>query len=170
ALVVFDQRTAEELNGAPLEVEGDAASGSAVPEHEEEEEDIPEAPIRGQLAAFLAAPKSLRTVRRSCRRQGLELHRFSSTDIPNPAAHKDQLVLIEIPVGEDRRFDWAKRLKDRLDDDVTVVLLLHSPSRRRVVQGCMAKADTIVAWPCTEPQLSAKLDALLNQDKSGYLT
>ena len=107
-LLVIDLATAEGLNGAPLEVDSDADAAAALAAQEEEpaeEEEIKQAPIRGQMAAYLATRESHRTVSRSCRRKGLELHRFSRNDIPNPAAHKQQIVLIEIPVGEDRRFD-----------------------------------------------------------------
>jgi len=171
--IVFDQGTAEALNGAPLELEeeeGDAANTTtSSPGHDhkkrdkEKEEEIPQAPIRGKLAAYLVKAEAYRTISRSCRREGLGIQRFQRNDIPNPAAHKNEVVLIEIPAGEDRRFDWAKRLKEHPRCDVMVVLLLHAPSRRRVVQGCLAKADAIVAWPCTEPQLSEKIHALLER-------
>ncbi|MHC4516298.1 MAG: hypothetical protein ACYTGW_13970 [Planctomycetota bacterium] len=170
-LLVFDMSTAEDLNGAPLEVDDDATAAAAAALDAQEdalapgkEEEIEQAPIRGKMAAYLATRESQRTISRSCRRKGLELQRFSRNDIPNPAAHKQQMVLIEIPVGEDRRFDWAKRLKEHRRHAITVVILLHAPSRRRVVQGCLAKADAIVAWPCAEPQLSEKLGSLLGDN------
>lgn len=168
--VVFDQRTAEALNGAPLELGGEQSElyippSPASPDNDDhgKEEEIPLAPIRGKLAAYLVKAEAYRTISRSCRRVGLEIRRFQRNDIPNPAAHKNEVVLIEIPTGEDRRFEWVKRLKEHPRCDVMVVLLLHAPSRRRVVQGCLAKADCIVAWPCTEPQLSEKIHALLER-------
>jgi len=172
--IVFDQATAESLNGAPLVLEEDeddvagALPPSAGGHHRKtrnkgDEDEIPQAPIRGKLAAYLVKAEAYRTISRSCRREGLEIHRFQRNDIPNPAAHRNEIVLIEIPVGEDRRFDWARRLKQHPRCDVMVVLLLHAPSRKRVVQGCLAKADAIVAWPCTEPQLSEKLHELLER-------
>jgi len=167
--IVFDQGSAERLNGAPLEL-GDGAETTTFAvatdgqkQLDEGHEEIPLAPIRGKLAAYLVKAEAYRTISRSCRRVGLEIQRFQRNDIPNPAAHKNEVVLIEIPAGEDRRFDWAKRLKEHPRCDVMVVLLLHAPSRRRVVQGCLAKADCIVAWPCTEPQLSEKIHALLER-------
>jgi chemotaxis protein CheY-P-specific phosphatase CheC len=164
--LVFDLKTAERLNAGPLEVDDSAdpldTALSSRRGKQNKEEPIPQAPIRGKLSTYLSKTEADKTIRRSCRRVGLELQRFAKQDIPNPAAHKNEFVLIEVPVGEDRRFDWAKRLKDHPRCDITVILLLHAPSRRRVVQGCLAKADTIVAWPCTEPQLSEKLRALLD--------
>lgn len=132
-------------------------AGSSTPD---EDEGIPAAAIRGVLNAFLASPDLLALVRRSCRRVGLELRRHNRTDIPNPAAHRGEVVLMDVPPGEERRFDWCRRIKE-FANDVKVVLLLHRPSRARVVQGFMAEADVILGLPIDEPALSQKLTAIL---------
>ena len=69
-------------------------------------------------------------------------------------------MLIEIPLGEDKRFEWAKRIKLH-QPEIPVVLLIHEPSRARVVQGFMTKSDVIVAWPSREEHLIAKVAPLL---------
>ena len=127
---------------------------------EESEEDIPAAPIRGKLAAFATSAEALAVVRKACRRAGLELGRHAKNDIPNPAAHKGQVLVLEIPGGEERRFDWCKRLK-HFSDSIKVVLLIHYPSRQRVLQGALVQADAILGWPVSDELLAQKLDALL---------
>lgn len=126
----------------------------------EGDDEIPQAPIRGRLSAFLVGQETKSIVRRCGRRIGLEIHRHARRDIPNPAAHRGEIVLIEIPVGEEKRFDWASRIKQH-HSDILVVLLIHEPSRPRVVQGFMTKANVILAWPSTEQQLSSKIDPLI---------
>jgi len=100
-------------------------------------------------------------IKRCGRRIGLEIHRFAKTDIPNPSAHRGQIVLIEVPVGEEKRYDWARRIKQH-HGEIPVALLIHQPSRARVVKGFMTKADVILAWPSREKHLSAKLDPLID--------
>ena len=99
-------------------------------------------------------------LRRSCRRVGFELRRHGRGEIPNPAAHRNEVVMIDVPPGEERRFDWCRRLKE-ISSTTKVVLLLHHPSRQRVTQAFLSKADAILGYPCDEPQLSQKLAALL---------
>lgn len=144
--VVFDLATAELLNGGPL------AGG--------EDEEIPQAPIVGRLAAFLADQSLLAEVRRSCRRTGLELQRYGRRDIPNPAAHRGDIVVLDVPADDDRRFDWCQRLKS-YDASIRVVLLLHYPSRARVLRSFRARADAILGCPTSEAALSPKLQELL---------
>lgn len=171
--LITDVQTAETWNKGPLETltgvtEEPAAAGApaaAKPTgglrlEEEGLQDIPAAPIRGTLAAFVASPDVFRVLRRSCRRVGLELRRHGKGEIPNPAAHKNEIVLLDVPPGEDRRFDWCKRIKE-FGAAVKVVLLLHHPSRQRVTQAFLTRADAIVGFPCEEAQLSQKLGALL---------
>ena len=126
----------------------------------EELEAIPAAPVRGKLSAFLVDNEVVLTVRKTCRRIGLDLDRRGRTDIPNPAAHRDQLVIIEVAAGEERRFEWCKRLK-AFHEGIKVVLLLHHPTRQRVLQGFMAKADALLGIPVQESLLSAKLAPIL---------
>ncbi len=173
-LLVIDKATAEKWNKAPLQigvVEAPAAppptpkvipaDGSVAPRLGDEDEDIPQAEIRGVLNAFLTAPDLLHMVKRSCRRIGLELRRFGKADIPNPAAHRGEIVLIDIPQGDDRRFEWSKRIKD-FDKSVRVVLLIHRPSRQRVLLGFRAEADALLGLPVDEQAMSQKLAALLD--------
>lgn len=165
-----DRATAEAWNKAPLEGIGgataapaaDPAATAAVPRNAEEEalESIPAAPIQGTLAAFVAQPEVFRTLRRACRRVGLELRRHGRGEIPNPAAHKNEVVLLDVPSGEDRRFDWCRRLKE-LSDSTKVVVLIHQASRQRVMQAFLARADVILGFPCDEQQLTQKLAGLL---------
>lgn len=99
-------------------------------------------------------------LRRSCRRVGLELRRHGRGEIPNPAAHKNEIVLLDVPPGEDRRFDWCRRIKEISDSTKVVLLILH-PSRQRVTQAFLSKADVILGFPCDEQQLSQKLASLV---------
>lgn len=169
--LIVDLNTAEAWNKAPLETKGGAAvavAAAAAPgaaatsprQDEEGYEAIPAAPIRGRLAAFVQQYEVFRVLRRSCRRVGLELRRHGRGEIPNPAAHRGEIVLIDIPATEERRFEWCRRVKE-FGTDTKVVLLLHHPSRTVVTQAFLSKADTILGFPCEEPQLSAKLEALL---------
>lgn len=160
--VVLDAATAEAWNKGPLTIvaEGKAARAGGRTD-EETLESIPAAPIRGTLAAFVMQPEVFRTLRLSCRRVGLDLRRHGRGEIPNPAAHRNEIVLMDVPPGEDRRFDWCRRIKE-LSDSTRVVLLIHHPSRHRVMQAFMARADAILGYPCEEPQLSQKLGAMLD--------
>ena len=169
--LAIDLATAEAWNKAPLEfgaAEAAAAPASAptpastAPQKPEDEglESIPAAPIRGTLATFVLQQEVVRMLRRSCRRVGFELRRHGRGEIPNPAAHRNEVVMIDVPPGEERRFDWCRRLKE-ISSTTKVVLLLHHPSRQRVTQAFLSKADAILGYPCDEPQLSQKLAALL---------
>lgn len=159
--VVLDAATAEGWNKAPMTIVGENAAPRKAGREEETLESIPAAPIRGTLAAFIMQPEVFRALRMSCRRVGLDLRRHGRGEIPNPAAHKNEIVLMDVPPGEDRRFDWCRRIKE-LSDSTPVVLLIHHPSRHRVMQAFMARADAIVGFPCEEPQLSQKLAQVLD--------
>lgn len=169
--VVIDPPTAEAWNKGPLGA-GDAnaskpagatgstsTTGTRIVE-DEGLESIPAAPIRGTLAAFVMQPEVFKTLRRSCRRVGLELRRHGRGEIPNPAAHRNEVVLMDVPPGEDRRFDWCRRIKE-LSDTTKVVLLIHHPSRQRVTQAFLSRADAILGFPCEEAQLSQKLGTMV---------
>jgi hypothetical protein len=170
--LLTDLETAELWNKGTLET-GEAEAADAAPAanaakptaggqrfDEEGLQDIPAAPIRGTLAAFITSPDVFRVLRRSCRRVGLELRRHGKGEIPNPAAHKNEIVLLDTPPGEDRRFDWCRRIKE-FGASTKVMLLLHHPSRTRVTQAFLSRADAILGFPCEEPQLSQKLDSML---------
>lgn len=175
ARLLIDRDTAQKWNQGPLEVaaapdaaaaaaaQGQLPRGDAAARSEEESlDDVPAAPVRGVLNAFLANPDSMRLVRRCCRRVGFELRRYGRSEIPNPAAHRNEVVLLDVPLGEERRFDWCRRIKD-FNANIKTVLLLHRPSRARVTQAFLSQADIILGWPCHEGQLGAKLDELLGQ-------
>jgi CheY-like chemotaxis protein/chemotaxis protein CheY-P-specific phosphatase CheC len=167
--LTIDVAIAEAWNKGPLEFaapdaatkekDKDAAAAAAVRD-DDGLEGIPAAPIRGTLAAFVLQSNAFRMLRRSCRRVGLELRRHGRAEVPNPAAHKNEIVLMDVPPGEDRRFDWCRRVKE-LSESTKVVLLIHHPSRQRVTQAFLSKADAILGFPCDEMQLSQKLGSLL---------
>jgi hypothetical protein len=168
--IAIDLATAEAWNKGPLELDpaAVAAPGIAVPTGGTRTEDdaldtIPAAPIRGTLAAFVQHTQAFRVVRRACRRVGLDLRRHGRTEIPNPAAHKNGVVLLDVLPGEERRFDWCRRIKE-ISATTRVVVLLHRPSRQSVTQAFLSRADVILGFPCDEPQLSAKLTALLPEE------
>ena len=154
--LVVESAVAERLNGGPVTLSEDV-------------EDVPLAPIVGKLSSFLSNQSLLRDVRVACRRVGLELARHGRRDIPNPAAHRGEIVLLDVPPGEEHRFDWCARLKS-YDDQTRVVLLLHYPSRSRVLRAFKARADAILGCPTSEAALAAKLQALIdsaNDDGDG---
>lgn len=124
------------------------------------EQEIPQAPICAKLAAYVVDRDLLSVVNTCARRLGLEIQTYSRNEIPNPDAHRGQIVLLEVPVGDVKRFDWAKRIKQK-HDDIQVVLLIAEPSRTMVRLGFLTKADVVAAWPCPERQLSAKLTPLV---------
>lgn len=160
--LVIDQATAEAWNKGPLAA-GDPAPAKPVTGTRVEDdglEAIPAAPIRGTLAAFVMQPEVFRLLRRSCRRVGLEMRRHGRGEIPNPAAHRNEIVLMDVPPGEDRRFDWCRRIKE-LSTTTKVVLLIHHPSRQRVTQAFLSRADAILGFPCEEAQLSQKLGTMI---------
>lgn len=115
---------------------------------------------RCQVAAYVTNVETASIMREAGEKLGLDIRHHARTDIPNPAAHPGEIVLIEVPVGEEKRFEWAKRLK-QYPRDIDVVLLIHEASRHRVVQGLMSRSNVILAWPSREEQLRAKLEPLL---------
>jgi hypothetical protein len=170
-----DLATAEAWNKAPLARAGDApaaapaapaapaeapAAAAAATGPDEPFESIPEAPIRGRLAAFVGDPKTIDLVRRCCRRVGLELVRHTSVEVPNPAGHRDEIVVIDVQGNEERRIEWCRRVKE-FQPAVRIALLLHRPSRQSVKLAFEAKADVILGLPCAEAHLSQRLAALL---------
>lgn len=173
--LIVDPTTGESWNKAPLCSAAAGASASRPPRQtkaasqvqgrtgeEEALDDVPQAPIRGTAAAFLLHAEILPLLRRACRRTGLELRKHGRAEIPNPAAHRNEIVVIDVPAGEERRFDWCRRLKE-FSDEIRIVVLLHQPSRARVTQAFLSKADVILGLPCAEAQLTQKLDGLLGK-------
>jgi CheY-like chemotaxis protein len=160
-LICLEPRTAERWNSQPLSLQEQDHEALSIPAPGDQ---ILHAPLRGLLTAYVVDQESLSFLRDSCRRAGLELHRRSRNDVPDPTEHRDGIVLMDVPSGERRRFDWCKRLKLN-NPDVKVVLLIHHPSRARMLEGFLAKADAIMSWPITEAELSHKLSALRNGEK-----
>jgi len=162
--VAVDLETAEKWNKGPIETPDAAGPVAARAARAEDDglDNIPAAPIRGTLATFIIQSEVFRTLRRSCRRVGLELRRHGRGEIPNPAAHRNEIVLMDVPAGEERRFDWCRRIKE-LSDTTKVVLLIHHPSRSRVTQAFLSRADAILGFPCDERQLSQKLEQLATE-------
>ncbi|HEX6812189.1 MAG TPA: hypothetical protein VF384_11240 [Planctomycetota bacterium] len=163
--LAVDRATAEAWNKAPLELGPAPARGAASAAAKDDEgfDNIPAAPIRGTIAAFVMHPEVFPTLRRSCRRVGFDLRRHGLGEIPNPAAHRNEVVLLDVPPGEDRRFDWCRRIKE-LSSTTRVVLLIHQPSRQRVVMAFMSQADVILGFPCDETDLSLKLGTILPRE------
>lgn len=156
AYLLVSHATAERWNRGPIDL-------ADLREHDDidQDDDIPAAPLRGRLAAYLVDNLAIATLRRSCRRIGLELTRHSRNEVPNPAAHRDDIVLLEVVPGEERRFEWLKRIKAHRSS-IRVVVLLRVPSRGHVLQGLRAGGDVIIGHPFTERQLSQKLGTLLD--------
>ncbi|MHC5064182.1 MAG: hypothetical protein ACYTG5_09430 [Planctomycetota bacterium] len=167
AMILMDLESAEAWNEGSLFDDGtdDHAAGDTANDDLPSLEDIPSREIRGKLACYLCDTSLIETLRMSCRRVGLELDRHPTCEVPNPAAHKKDVVLMDVPIGEERRFEWCKRIK-QYDPGVMVVVLIHHPSKKRVLQGFMTKADIILGWPVDETVLSAKLNQLLDPPQS----
>ena len=166
-LVGIDLETAEKWNQGPIQTSADdgnpESAASLAQKHDDDGLDsIPAAPIRGTLASFVIHSDVYRMLRRSCRRVGLDLCRHGRGEIPNPAAHRNEVVLLDIPPAEERRFGWCRRIKD-LSKTTKVVLLLHHASRPRVTQAFLSQADAILGFPCEEQELSQKLEQILGE-------
>lgn len=153
--LVVDRSTADTWNRTPLALPGPGAPDDPILAS------IPVATVRGTLAAFVAHPEVFSMLRQSCRRVGLDLRRHGRGEIPNPSAHRGEIVLMDVPADEERRFDWCVRMKE-LSSSTRVMLLLHHPSRNRVMQAFQSGADAILGLPCNEAHLSQKLSTLLS--------
>ena len=151
AWLLIPLEAAEELNGSPLQFTESAQGGGGL------DDDIEDAPIRGDLVAYVNEVNIQRTVRRACRRTGLRFDKRPRNEVPNPAAHDGKIVFLEIDADSGKRFDWCKRLK-MATQDIHVVILLVRPNKMMVATAFKAKADCIVGWPIEEELLTAKLD------------
>lgn len=149
----------------PLAV-AEAIAGSAIdfddPEDDEYFEDFEPAEIRGDLAAYIETPDSLRCLRRACRRVGLLCNKRPKSEVPNPACYSKTLIVIEIGLGQARRYEWCRRLK-RSAPETHVLLLIHKPTKLAVARAFGAGADAILGCPATERELSTKLGKLLQK-------
>ncbi|MGC6487990.1 MAG: hypothetical protein ACON4Z_10120 [Planctomycetota bacterium] len=164
AMLAVDMETAGRWNGSPIELAGDASTPAPAPAAPDDEglEDIPAAPVRGSLAAYVTQTDAFRLLRRSGRRVGLGVRRHGRGEVPNPSAHRGEVVVVDVPAGEEQRFGWCSRLKE-LSPATLVVVLLHHASRARVAQAFRTRADAIVAYPCAESELSQRLAPLVEQ-------
>ena len=151
AFLLLPHTACDKLNDKPL----------AFGDDEDYEEDFEPAPITGTLCAYVSDVQALRKIRTSCLRVGLKLERRPKAEVPNPAAYSDQYVLIEIPPGQDRRFEWCRRLKE-LCPGVHVLILLVRATRFAVARAFQANADAVLPSPPSERALSQRLDALMN--------
>ena len=170
AFILVDRETGEKWNGGPLQF-GAAAQAAGAPVAEKavptqvsggegDEDDGPPAPIRGHLAAFLVDAHTATLVRKTCRRIGLEVDRRPRSEVPNPALHKEHVVLIEVPPNDERRFDWCRRIKT-FHPRTKVVLLLTVPSRTHVLHAARVGADAVLGHPLSIPHMVSKLNAVV---------
>ena len=172
ACSLVDRETGEMWNGGPGQFGAAApAAGATVAEKtvtphaagvecEGEEDDGPPAPVRGHLAAFLVDGNTATVVRKTCRRVGLEVDRRPRSEVPNPALHKEHIVLIEVPPNDERRFDWCRRIKT-FHPQTKVVLLLTMPSRAHVLHAARVGADAVLGHPLSIPHLVSKLNTVV---------
>ena len=160
--MLIQSPAADAINKSPIGFgfETDEAEEAAI-DTEDADDDFEEAPIRGTLSIFSSDITILKALRRSCRRVGLTFDRRSRNEIPNPSAHQDQIVLIEIGRGQEKRYEWCRRLK--ASGTTQVVLLLHDPTKYGVALGFKAQADLILGWPLKEQMISEKLSLLLER-------
>jgi hypothetical protein len=162
AHVLIERATADAWNQAPVDPTAAADDEDArdAGRGEDDLDDIPAAPVRGVLNAYLASSEAVAVLRRCSRRVGLDLRRHNRAEVPNPAAHRGEIVLMDVPAGQYRQFDWCRRVKE-FSAATKVVLLLHHPSRARVTHAFLSNADVILGLPVAEEQMSQKLKALL---------
>ena len=155
AFFVLDQATAEAWNKGPLaDASADSDAGDDDPEN------LNGAPVRGVVNSYGTSSAAMKLLRGCCRHLSLELRRHSPAQIPNPAAHPGEIVLIDVPSYEERRIDWCRRIKD-YGSTTKVALLLHRPCRSLVKKAYLSKADVILGLPIDEQQMANKLAQLI---------
>lgn len=165
---------AEKINGEPLNFGEEVATLRAQALRqleqgpEDEIEDIEPAPIQARLTTYVQDNTLLKKIRKSCRRVGLELEKRPKTEVPNPSAHQDKIVLIEIGRGDLKRFEWCRRLKE--SGQIRVVIMLMDPTDYHVVLAFKAGADLIMGWPIHERRLSSKLASFFEEGSPGQAT
>jgi chemotaxis protein CheY-P-specific phosphatase CheC len=151
---------AEELNGSPLQFGENGLGGAGGID-----DDIEDAPIRGELVAYSTDPAIQKRLRRACRRTGLRFEKRPRSEVPNPAAHHGKVVFIEIDRETPKRFEWCRRLK-LADQDICVVLMLVRPNKMMVASAFKAKADSIIGWPIEEELLTEKLGGVFEDSRA----
>lgn len=111
------------------------------------------------LACYFGDGEGAGVVREACERIGVRMQRHGRHEVPNPGAHRHGVVLLDVPAGQERRFEWSRRLKKH-DPSIRVILLVHEPTRARVMRGAMSGADVMLGFPVTADELAAKLREL----------
>lgn len=156
AYLLVSWKTAEAWNGGPIS----DADGAQSPMFA----DMIEAEVehRGVIACYLADSEPYHLVRRAARRAGLDLDNRPAAEVPNPATYRGRVVLIDVPLRNEKRFHWCKRLKE-YEPSCRVVLMVRHPSRQRIVLGFLSKADVIIGWPLSEEDLFDKLNSLFDE-------
>lgn len=116
----------------------------------------------GALHCFVSEAGARKSIERAAHLAELRLTRYPGADAPNPGSlPRGALLALDVPVGHERRFDWCRRLKIRRPD-LQVLLLIHHPSRNRVLRGCLARADALLGWPADEAMLTQRLEDLID--------
>jgi chemotaxis protein CheY-P-specific phosphatase CheC len=147
---------AEKFNGAAIGFHSPGGEDDG----DDEDEDFEDAPIRGHLSFYGNQADVLKTLKTSCRRVGLVFDKRPKAEVPNPAAHREHVIILEIGRGQEKRFDWCRRLKSS-DVDLKVIILLLQPTKMGVVLAYKAQADAILGWPAREKEISSKLASFL---------
>lgn len=111
------------------------------------------------LPCFLDDEATFQAIARAARGLGLRAEHHPRGEAPNPSACPSGIVTLDVPVGQERRFAWCQRLKQRRED-LLVLLLLHHPSKARVLRACLAHADEILGWPAEDVRVVERLRAL----------
>jgi hypothetical protein len=112
------------------------------------------------LHTFLLDDPSVEAARRCSQRLGLDLRRHPGHTAPNPSTIRDGIVLIDVPPGFDQRFDWSRRIKDARPG-IAVAILVHHPTRSRVLRAFEARADIVLGWPTDPLELAIRLRKLV---------
>jgi hypothetical protein len=88
-------------------------------------ESIPAAPIQRHAGGVpRCIPTCSACCDAACRRVGLELRRHGRGEIPNPAAHKSEIVLLDVPPRARTGASTGAGASRRLSDSTKVVLLI----------------------------------------------
>ena len=117
--------------------------------------------VKGRVQRFVHDPSTAEIVERAAARAGLAIDRHGPADAPNPGAIQDGIVILDVPVGHERRIDWCARLKQRRSG-IAVVMLLHHPSRARVLRGLVARPDVLLGLPVDDATLAERIRSLVS--------
>ncbi|MCB9892404.1 MAG: hypothetical protein H6832_04255 [Planctomycetes bacterium] len=148
ALLTLPLAEAEKIEGGPINFDD--------PDEDEYFDDFEPAEIRGAMAAFVHDPDLVRTLRRACRRVGLTFDKRPKSEVPNPAFFADMIVVLEIGLGQERRYEWCRRLKRA--PNTYLVLLVHEPTRAAAARAFRSGADAMLNAKSREREISDKLE------------